>query len=234
MFLTFSDGGTRHIRRMYRQRRSVLRIAYFGVLIASSFATAAVAAPVMDGTVSSVATFNPKVSLSSPTSTYSAMNGSTFEISGTGGFSGISGTTGLLNGALTFSNTIGDVITQAVSNFFVFSDAKGGTYNYSVSSVQTNAFVNKPGVASSGTLFTLGSLLNSNLGYLTPTPASLSIQFNNTGTSAYSSALTLSVPPVGGSAVPEPASWAMMIGGFGLIGGAMRRHNNVRTKVSFA
>jgi hypothetical protein len=32
-------------------------------------------------------------------------------------------------------------------------------------------------------------------------------------------------------AVPEPASWAMMVGGFGLIGGAMRRR---RVSVSFA
>ena len=30
--------------------------------------------------------------------------------------------------------------------------------------------------------------------------------------------------------VPEPASWAMMLGGFGLVGGAMRR----RTRVAFA
>jgi len=43
--------------------------------------------------------------------------------------------------------------------------------------------------------------------------------------------LTLTVTPVGVSSVPEPASWAMMIGGFGVIGGAMRRR---RTKVSFA
>jgi hypothetical protein len=211
----------------------VLRIALIGALVAGSFATAAVAAPVMDGTVSAVATFNPAVSLASPTSTYSATNGSTFQISGTEGFSAVGGTTGLLNGTLTFSNTIGDVITQAVSNFFVFSDAKGGTYNYSVSSVQTNAFVNKPGVASSGTLLTLGSIFNSNLGYLA-TPASLSIQFNNTGASAYSSALTLSVPPVGGSAVPETATWAMMISGFGLIGGAMRLQRKVKTTVRFA
>lgn len=35
------------------------------------------------------------------------------------------------------------------------------------------------------------------------------------------------------SAVPEPASWAMMISGFGLVGGAMRRRT-VRTAVSFA
>jgi len=33
------------------------------------------------------------------------------------------------------------------------------------------------------------------------------------------------------SAVPEPASWALMVGGFGLIGGAMRRRT---TRVRFA
>jgi hypothetical protein len=33
-------------------------------------------------------------------------------------------------------------------------------------------------------------------------------------------------------AVPEPATWAMMIGGFGMVGGAMRRRRSV--KVSFA
>jgi hypothetical protein len=30
------------------------------------------------------------------------------------------------------------------------------------------------------------------------------------------------------SAVPEPASWAMMLGGFGLIGGALRRRSIAR------
>jgi PEP-CTERM motif len=34
------------------------------------------------------------------------------------------------------------------------------------------------------------------------------------------------------TAVPEPASWAMMIGGFGLIGAAARRRS--RPAVSFA
>jgi hypothetical protein len=33
------------------------------------------------------------------------------------------------------------------------------------------------------------------------------------------------------AAVPEPASWAMMIGGFGLIGGMMRRRS---TRISYA
>lgn len=32
-----------------------------------------------------------------------------------------------------------------------------------------------------------------------------------------------------GSTVPEPASWAMMIGGFGLVGAAMRRRSNIVT-----
>jgi hypothetical protein len=35
------------------------------------------------------------------------------------------------------------------------------------------------------------------------------------------------------SAVPEPSTWAMMIGGFGLVGGAMRRRSRVKTTVSF-
>jgi len=34
------------------------------------------------------------------------------------------------------------------------------------------------------------------------------------------------------SGVPEPATWAMMVGGFGMMGAAMRRRQ--RTKVSFA
>jgi len=33
-------------------------------------------------------------------------------------------------------------------------------------------------------------------------------------------------PPL--SAVPEPASWAMMLGGFAFIGGALRRRNMAR------
>ena len=36
------------------------------------------------------------------------------------------------------------------------------------------------------------------------------------------------------TAVPEPAAWAMMISGFGLVGAAMRRRRSVKTSVSFA
>jgi PEP-CTERM motif len=37
---------------------------------------------------------------------------------------------------------------------------------------------------------------------------------------------------VGGPAVPEPASWAMMIAGFGLVGGVMRRRANGAVAIS--
>jgi hypothetical protein len=39
-------------------------------------------------------------------------------------------------------------------------------------------------------------------------------------------------PPPAGSAVPEPASWALMIVGFALTGGALRRQQSARALVS--
>lgn len=36
-----------------------------------------------------------------------------------------------------------------------------------------------------------------------------------------------------GAGVPEPASWAMMIGGFALVGGALRRRRATVSKISF-
>jgi hypothetical protein len=48
------------------------------------------------------------------------------------------------------------------------------------------------------------------------------------GNSSYAG--TLAVTP----SVPEPATWAMMLIGFGLVGFAMRKRSNVRTTVSYA
>ena len=50
---------------------------------------------------------------------------------------------------------------------------------------------------------------------------------NVTGTSANIDNLVVNVA----AAVPEPASWAMMVGGFGMLGAAMRRR---KVNVSFA
>jgi len=56
------------------------------------------------------------------------------------------------------------------------------------------------------------------------------IPFATQGSSGFVLYQTGTTPP----AVPEPATWAMMIGGFGLIGIALRRRRRVRTTVTFA
>jgi PEP-CTERM motif len=45
---------------------------------------------------------------------------------------------------------------------------------------------------------------------------------------------SFTVSLVGAAAVPEPASWAMIIAGFGLVGGAMRRRRGQTVKVGYA
>ena len=54
----------------------------------------------------------------------------------------------------------------------------------------------------------------------------IAIDAGSTGTLAFSQAAV--------AAVPEPATWGMMLAGFGAMGGAMRRRAKVRTNVSFA
>jgi hypothetical protein len=71
------------------------------------------------------------------------------------------------------------------------------------------------------------------LGGFTAGPASMTLSFTQTGDllpgspqPAVSGSFTFASPPSGvgiPSGVPEPASWAMLIGGFGLTGAAMRR-----------
>jgi hypothetical protein len=58
--------------------------------------------------------------------------------------------------------------------------------------------------------------------------------FNNQDFGTYD--LTINGPGTvtpGAGAVPEPATWAMMIGGFGAVGFAMRRRQKVTTRISY-
>lgn len=84
--------------------------------------------------------------------------------------------------------------------------------------------------------FYIGSILAEALGpqlYSGPesSPTMLTGTFQLTGVNGES--YTLNVSTVGG-VVPEPATWAMMVLGFGVLGGAMRGARRTRKTVQFA
>ena len=200
---------------------------------AAIFATApAQATEIPDGTVSIVGLFNPTVNLTPNPKTFTAAFGMTFEISGTGGFAGATGGLGSLNGILNFSGTEGTTINQSIANFFTFADGTGHNYQFSLDSVKTLSYSNNPGVSSAVSLYLLGSTVDTWLGY-SATATSLTLTFNNTGNSAYSAAATLAVPPAPIPTVPEPATWALTLIGFGAMGAALRRRPRVAS-VTFA
>lgn len=199
------------------------RLLLASALVATvSVATPALAIPIGSGTVSIADLYIPSVDLTSAPATYSASFGSTFEVLGTGAFMGVTGLNGVENGTLLFSSTVGTTINQTVNNFFQFADGMGSNYSFTPNSVTTRTYNVIPGVSSSISLFLLGNTSDAVRGF-DPTPTSLTISFNNTGGSPFSSSATLAIPPAIASAVPEPASWGMMIGGLSIIGGALRR-----------
>ena len=209
------------------------RIAAVGFVAAAALATApAQATQIPDGTVSVVGLFNPAVNLVSNPNTFSATFGTTFEISGTGGFVGATGGLGSLNGVLNFSSSAGTTLAQSLANFFTFADGTGHNFQFSLDSVKTVSYSNTPGVSSSISLYLLGNTVDTFLGY-SATPTSLTLSFNSTGGSPYSASATLAVPPSPVPTVPEPATWAMTLIGFGAMGAALRRRPRV-SSVTFA
>jgi hypothetical protein len=53
-----------------------------------------------------------------------------------------------------------------------------------------------------------------------------------TGQRDFSAGVTFDNVTLGSGAVPEPASWALMIAGFGLVGAAMRRRQTIASAVA--
>lgn len=206
-------------------------LAAAAVAAALVSASPAQAALIPDGSVSISGLFNPSVHFGA-TNSFTANNGSTFQVSGDGGFAGVGGGGGTMNGALDFLSMIGGTVDEHLTDFLVFGDGNEGEFHFSVDSVKTLALVNS-GISSTVSLYLLGTTWDPSLG-LDATATSLTLSFNRTGGSAWSASASLAVPPAPDSPVPEPASWAMMVSGFGLLGATMRTGRRRVRGVAFA
>ena len=173
------------------------------------------------------ATFGPATGviavLASPTVTLGATSGtevfnSLVAIFGTTGSLTSASGSGSALGTLDFSNTVGTVVPDVVSGFMSFADTSGGSFLFDVASVKTLSYSTSP-TSTSITLYLLGTVSDAKLG-LTSAPTSETLTVNKTGTSAFSASATLAAPPSMGA--PEPATWTMLLIGFGLTGAAVR------------
>ena len=186
------------------------------------------------------ATFGPATGaiavLASPAVTLGATSGtavfsSPVALFGTTGSLTSASGSGSVAGTLDFSNTVGTVVSDAVSGFMSFADTTGGSFAFDVASVKTLGFTSNPGVSTSITLYLLGTASDANLG-LTSAPTSETLTVNETGTSAFSASATIAQPPSLVSGVPEPVTWAMLLMGFGLTGAAVRLQARKQTALA--
>jgi hypothetical protein len=187
----------------------LMSVAGLALLVASA-ASAASFSPASGGiaVLGAPTVTTTSASFSSPTSIFGT----------TGSLTAATGV-GTVSGTLNFSDTPGTIMPETLANFMTFADTSGGTFNFDVSSVQTISYVNTPKTTGI-VLYLLGTAEDSTLG-LTAAPTSETITINSTGGSVFSASASIQAPPAG--AVPEPASWAMMLLGFGVAGGLVRR-----------
>jgi hypothetical protein len=121
----------------------------------------------------------------------------------------------------------------------------GGQTAFAITSITgmvNGSAIVAPTAASYGNYFTSGSTFLDGSGLRFFTAAGNDIRFFyqdtvskyrvNTFSPGSSSYVTVTTSPVA-AAVPEPATWALMIGGFGAIGGAVR-YRRRRTSVTYA
>ncbi|MHA6723182.1 PEPxxWA-CTERM sorting domain-containing protein [Sphingomonas sp. RS2018] len=162
-------------------------------------------------------------------------------------FNGTYGTApGIVNGKLIFNTTGTNV---AASEIYIVS-APSGTID--TGSLNKNLLTNAISVTNNAfTVSNAGIVTAANLGFSTQTTFGTYIDLNNANngnasqlynynTGRYALSLDgfagLTFTPVAAvtTAVPEPATWAMMMLGFGGIGFAMRRRSTVTTRIRFA
>jgi hypothetical protein len=195
--------------------------------------TALVASPanavqIADGTVSLSILVPPTVTLGGATASYASNSAATFQTAADGGFAGVAGAGfGSFNGTINFATSEGATRSVDLPNLFTFSNATTN-FSFSATSVRTMSYDVMTG-STAIALYLLGTTVGTGLD---ATPTSLTLSFNSTGGSAYSASATLAVPPSPIGDVPEPASWAMMVGGFGLMGFGLRSQR--RRRVSYS
>lgn len=204
-----------------------------GIVAAAALASAPAQATtdIGNGTAAVAVVGSPTADLIASPHTFTFSNLLTIQHDNTGAFVPANFLTGSLNGVVSFSGNVGTTLATSLADFFTFNDGQGGQYKFSVDSVRTLSYSVVPGSSSSISLYLLGSTVDAALG-LGPTATSLTLSFNSTGNSAFATAATLAVPPSSVPSVPEPATWGMIVVGFGAMGAAMRRRQ--RTKLTFA
>lgn len=143
---------------------------------------------------------------------------------------GYYGSTGDSGVAQSIATEVGGVYTLS---FYLGAHPDNVPISVNVSAGAESALISDPltsGITAGNTLWTQETFNFT----ATSTSTLLSIIGNNSGQDFIGlDNVSISGGPVT-AAVPEPASWAMMLAGFGVIGGAMRRRRAVRTAVNFA
>jgi hypothetical protein len=110
---------------------------------------------------------------------------------------------------------------EATSGGISASTASGATISYSSDFIDFSNSLNRDAAFSLTAIQSLVGGVNKGLNQSVSGKALRSFRATATGSFSYD-------PAVSANAVPEPATWAMLLGGFGLIGATARRSRRVQ------